>query len=144
MLARSSRFTLFMPGRVASLVPCSIPTNEAGFAAVSARQEGGRSNLPGHPCPVLSAVAEIDGKLEIVGRDGGMQEKGLLSVHAQIQTTQEARVGDVEAEFAVGDGGKIAPPVGDEEGVAVLEVPAQSTPSPFRGWRWAWLTDTRG
>jgi hypothetical protein len=66
-------------------------------------------------------VGEIDRHLEVVAGDGRVQEQRTLAVEAEIESVEKARASDVEAEFAVGDVGKVAAPVRDEESLVVLE-----------------------
>jgi hypothetical protein len=51
----------------------------------------------------------------------GVEHDRALAVHAQLELAQEASAVHIEAELAVGQGGQVAAPIGDQERLVVLE-----------------------
>ena len=65
-------------------------------------------------------VGEVDGGLQRVFGDAGVQRDAAQAVQPQLQQREKARVGEVEAELA-GNVRKVATPVRHQERVVVLE-----------------------
>ena len=86
----------------------------AGNAQRAARQQHLRSQQD-------VGVGEIDRRLHGVLGHAGVEHDGPMPVHAQLELAQEAGAVDVEAELAVGHVRQVAPAIGHQEGLVVLE-----------------------
>src|SRR5262249_35852967 len=65
-------------------------------------------------------VGGIDGRLERVVGNAGIQRDATQAVQPQLEQREEARVGEVETELA-GDVRKVAASIGHQKGVVVLQ-----------------------
>lgn len=66
-------------------------------------------------------VGEVDGGLQSIFGDAGVERQRSLAVDPQLELVQEPGPLHVEAELALGQVREVAAPIGDEESLVVLQ-----------------------